>query len=205
MTMPEAFRKPFEDAMGQLTMFGGGAASLLPVGPGLLPPERAANWQKKAQQTKSIENLPFEELASMGFFRRDELRSEYPEDKLAMLRGQWRAPRLMLSSGRMQMPGMPPADAAIIVLKPNSITVIVTADMIFESQVLYARCYIAVECTAPGVLAAVNAAREKGLDSKNDGTILLRSLPSRGWRIAWLQSDMETRSPMPTSEMPPGR
>jgi hypothetical protein len=209
MTTPEGFRQPIEAAITQLSVFGGGTAATFPLGPALLPAERSEHWRLKMGPTKTPDgaaspstpvDMPFEDLAHIGFFRQDELRTPFPEEKWAKLRDLWRSPQLLSTANRPTMIGTNPAEPTTTIVTPHAITVISSADLYFPGLVLFVRCSIAAECTAPEVLAAVNTARDLGLEGKNDGSVLLRTLPSRQWRIAWLRTDMETHSPMPTSE-----
>jgi hypothetical protein len=82
-------------------------------------------------------------------------------------------------------------------LKPDRITVLIHASLYLDGRGLaYVRCIVGVECTDPTLLAAVNAARDRGASAKDDSSVSLRSLPQRDWRIAWLRSDLEPRSPV---------
>lgn len=191
MTTPREHRQPIEDSLRALGALVGGPSMPIPVGPAILPPDRGARLAAVKPADAS-----FEDFRHIGFFRPLQGQSEFSDDKWSMLRDLWRAPRLS-PTGRMQMPGMAPADATSTLIKPDSVTVVVSADLYLESRGMFIRCAVGAECTQPAVLAALNSAREQGYRAPNDGSVTLRTLPSCGWRIAWLRTDMEPRSPMP--------
>jgi hypothetical protein len=59
---------------------------------------------------------------------------------------------------------------------------------------------VGIVCSDPGLVSMLTAARDKGPGAKGDGTVSIRTLPPRDWRIAWFQTTMEP-PPMPG---PPG-
>lgn len=203
LTTPRSNHEPALAALGGLAAFAGGSGVLIPPDPSFFPPDRAALWEerlraakKKDRDAPSLSDLPFEDLAGFGFFRRDEANSPFPEEKKNQLRGLWRDPFM-----RPVNAFAPSIDNTIppltqIDLKPDKITVVSVADLYLDGRVQFVRCFIGVECTDPTLLAAVNSARDRGLQSKADGSLNLGSLPARDWRVAWLRTDMETRAPV---------
>jgi hypothetical protein len=168
-------------------MMGGPQAVLISFRPEFLPPERRDVAAKAPEVSRA-----FEDLAQTGFFRADEGGAPLPSEKLSRLRTLWPTVRIEPSTSvrQIQMAQVPP-DMPVISLKPDVITVVVGAEIVIDAM-HFAKCSIAVECRDPAVLAAVKAARDKG--STATDVVSLKSLPSRGWRIAWLRTDMEPNS-----------
>ena len=139
LTTPHDKQVSFADALNRMTALGGPLAWLCPAGPAVLPPDRAAAWQERARiaaksddPATAAADLPFEDLAGIGFFRRDMAGAPLSEEKLKMLREMWRRPH---------QPNMMPADyhvasldnspplAPRTIFKPNRITVISSANL----------------------------------------------------------------------------
>ena len=146
-----------------------------------------------------LSQLSFDDLDDLGFFQRDEARSTYPVEKLAKLRDVWTNPRLALAQAPRQMfDVMVSPEAATMYLTENDLTVQIQAEL-FENAVTFDRCLIGVVCDNPEVVAALNAARDRG--SKSPATASTGAdLPARKWRIGLLRTDME---PMPVVAAPP--
>ena len=100
-----------------------------------MPPDRASQWEERLRAatskdsgTAKTSDLPFDDLAAIGFFKRDEANSPFPEEKKNQLRGLWRSPHLVPLNPRMAGldPSVPPMPA--INLKQDKIVVEVAAD-----------------------------------------------------------------------------
>ncbi|HEY2911578.1 MAG TPA: hypothetical protein VGI99_15105, partial [Gemmataceae bacterium] len=207
----ESLTTPYENqvrvatAMNWLAAMGGELAWLIPASPVDLPPDRAAAWEERERQAAKSEDphtaradLPFDDLLGSGFFRRDQAGAPIPEEKLRLLRELWRPPHqpnLMPADYHVASLDNSPPLAPRIIFKPDRVTLIYAANLYVEKGVLHVRCAVAAECTDPAVLAVVNAARDRGVDAKDDGSVTLKSLPPRDWRVIWLQSDMEPLVP----------
>jgi hypothetical protein len=200
-TTAGAGRRSLADALMQLTCVGGGPAMSFPAGPQFLPADRAAAWERRVRAigktaepgaANSFQDLPFDDLAAIGFFRRDDSGTPLPDEKLGRIRELWRSPRLVVSDprGGMMMDQTPPLLSTISV-SPDRIRVIVFADLFEKSGNVHFRCAIAVDCTDPAVLAAINAAQKEGANAKDDDSLTRTTLPARDWNIVWLRTDME--------------
>jgi hypothetical protein len=184
MTTPPEHRKSIEESLAWGSMLGGPQAVLISFRPEFLPPERRDVAAKAPEVSRA-----FEDLAQTGFFRADETGAPLPSERLSRLRTLWPTVRIEPSTAvrQVQMAQVPP-DMPVISLKPDVITVVIGAEIVIDSM-HFAKCSIAVECRDPAVLAAVKAARDKG--ATDTDVVTLKSLPSRGWRVAWLRTDME--------------
>jgi hypothetical protein len=195
MTMPVSHRREPEAALNHLVVLTGGPAARTQVGPALLPPERAKRWAELAGGPVQPSDLPFEDLMGSQFFRRDAGGTLFSEEERLRLRDGWRAGRLQPTSQGGGPMGGPAPEPPVIELTPDRILVLMDVDLLFESQMRFVRCRVAVECANPELLSAVNAAREQGTNARDDGTVTLRTLPDRDWRIAWLQTDVQLHNP----------
>ena len=202
MTTPRTHYEQRLQVMNGLILLCGGSGVLIPQGPGILPPDRAASWEerlraidKKDRDAPNLADLPFEDLAGIGFFRHDEANSPFPEEKKNRLRELWRQPFLVSVNPRVSsLDGTIPPLAQIDV-KPDKIVIVVATDLFLEGRVHFVRCFVGVECTDTALLSAISSARERGLQAKDDGSLTLKTLPPRDWRVVWLQTDMEPRAP----------
>ena len=199
LTVPEDERRPIDMSVFWLMTFGGGTTASIPSGPDFLPPTRADKWRARIAAKKSATS--FDDLEDIGFFVADEAGSPFPEDRLAKLRDLWLSPYILPTSQRKGVgpggPTGPPPDVGVLQFYPDRILAKIPADLYDDGRVVYFRCHILVECTNPEVLAAVNAARERGTSSKDDSSLTLRTLPSRQWRITGLLTDMVPQKPGP--------
>jgi hypothetical protein len=204
MTTPHGHRAPIAEKLNDLSAKGGAQAALFPVGPDILPADRAAAWKKRAAEAGkredglTVNDLPFEDLAGIGFFRRTDAGDPLPEERINRLREIWRipnVPNLMTSDPRSSTVGDLPAHAPIVTFKPDRIRVVVAADLFAERSPVHFRCDIAVECTDSAVLAAVAAAKERGGDF-TDKSFSLSTVPARDWRIIGFRTDMEPLMPV---------
>src|SRR4029077_13421874 len=177
-------RRPIESSMAWASALGGPQAVLISFRPELLPPERRDAAAKAPEVSRACEDL-----AQLGCFRADDAGAPLPYEKLSKLRTLWPSASIQPSSTMRQihMAQVPP-DMPVITLKPDVITVVVGCELLVD-RMNVARCSLAVECRNPEVLAAVNAAREKG--STSTDLVSLKSLPARGWRVVWMRTDME--------------
>lgn len=192
LTMPEDRRRPLDAALTGASMLAGAPLPLLPVGPGALDAGRPRG------PGKSAADLTFDLLAGAEFFRRDATGAPIPSERLARLRDGWRTPTVTPAAERLMIPGPIPADATVTVRAAGKVTVIVGADVHFERSTI-ARSLVGVECVQPEVLAALNAARGRGLDldAKDAKAVQLKDLPPRGWRVAWQQTEVDVQDPSP--------
>ena len=191
MTMPNAYRQPLELQLMTDSLTGGCTAALFPLRLELLPPERRAN---EAVAKASPGTMAFEDLLQSGFFRADEAGTPLPIEKINRLRAVWASsPRIeaTLAVRQLAMTQVPP-DSPTISVKDDVITVIVGVEIGLESPQQYARGSLGIECREPEVLALLKKYREQGM--AGDDLVSLQSLPNRGWRIAWLRTDMETQN-----------
>jgi hypothetical protein len=191
MTMPLAHRQPLELQLLMDSLAGGSPAALFPLRLELLPPERRAN---EAVAKASPATLAFEDLLQSGFFRMDAAGTPLPSEKVNRLRSVWVAtPRVeaTLAVRQLAMTQVPP-DSPTISVTPDVVTVIVGIEIGLESAQQYARGSLAVECREPEVLALLTKYREQG--TAGDDLVSLQTLPNRGWRVAWLRTDMEAHS-----------
>jgi hypothetical protein len=166
----------------------------VPFGPGLLPPDRARGLSPGIPDTPAGQaRLSFEDLQRIGFFRQNSAGAALPADKLTRLRELWVAPRLVPATTPRQM-GMAqiPAEVPRISFAPDRITVTIAAELYFDNPLHFAKCSVAVTCTNPELLSALDAARKSG--APDDGTGVLSSLPPRDWQISWFRTDMEQHS-----------
>jgi hypothetical protein len=203
-TVSREQRTPIIDNLNGLSGVAGGPATLFPVGPSLLPADRATAWEQRAQVAgkrddgPTVGDLPFEDLNGIGFFRRDDAGAPLPEEKLNHLRELWRVPsvpNLVFADPRAPSTDQSPPQSPIAIFKPDRILVIVSADLFAPRSPMHFRCAIAAECTDPSVLSAVNAARDRGGDF-TDTSLTLATLPPRNWRVIWLRTDMEPLAPV---------
>lgn len=192
MTLPEDRRRPLDAALTGVSALGGAQVPLLPVGPGAID----ATGPKGSG--KSAADLTFDLLSGDGFFRRDAAGVPIPSERLAKLREGWRSPMVTPAAERLMIPGPVPADATVTVLTPDKVTVIAGADLHYERSTI-ARSQVGVECVQPEVLAALHAARGRGLDTdaKDEAAVKLTGLPPRGWRVAWQRTEVDVQDPNP--------
>src|SRR5262245_25282904 len=187
MTTPQEHRNTIKASLAWASAVGGPQAILISFRPEFLPPGRREIAANAPEVSRA-----FEDLAQLGFFRADETGTPLSSEKLAKLRTIWSSARIDPSSTMRQiaMAQVPP-DAPVTTLKPDVITVVVGAELMIDAT-NFARCSVALECRNPAVLAAVAAARDKGSTSMD--LVSLKSLPPRGWRVAWMRTDMEPNS-----------
>lgn len=203
LTTPRTHYDPIIASLNGTIVLAGGCSVPTTPDSSLLPPDRAAAWEQRLRAMKKndtdgslLADLPFEDLAGIGFFQRDEAKSPFPEAKKNLLRELWRQPQMVLANPRSTGLDNTIAPVPQMELKPDRILLVVAADLYFEGRVHFVRCMIGVECVDTALLAAVNAARDRGLQSKADGSLTLKTLPPRDWRVAWVRTDMETRAPV---------
>jgi hypothetical protein len=211
-TAPEHYR-PINEFMVQLLFLGGAPCGVIPVGPGVLPSDRGQRWQAeasklsesgKALSDEQFFRLAFNDLLSIGFFRRDDVGGRLTEDQLEQLRKIWTNRRVNAGAEPSQGPSR--GGASFIRFTPDAITVIFAIHLMPELPRTYARGLLAVECTDPEVLRRINDARESGLSLLEDPSkaqaVFPAGFPARNWRIAWLQTDMEmnTVTGLPTAK-----
>jgi len=188
LTTPLAHREPIQLQMMKMSLFVGGAMTRAPLAAEMLPADRRA-----ASSAKAVD--PFDDLAALGFFRRDTQNSPLPSDKQARLKELWAAPRMNPAApNRMVQPTMTPTDPVFIKVTPEAVTVTVPAELHFPNSVYYTRCLIGVICTDVDLVRKLADLRAKGVNAPDDGSISLGKLPARDWRIAWMQTDMEQHS-----------
>jgi hypothetical protein len=207
LTTPRAHRDPIELAVFRANALGGGPASVFPLRPEFLPPDRAAavRSSEPPATTAAIGRLSFDDLAASGFFRRDAAGTALASDKLAQLRDLWPQSRLMPPMAeRMAQAGMAPAGGPVISFTPDALQVTIAAELLLDQQGRVAKCVIGLESTAPALIAALDAARARGPDAVDDGSMTARTLPARDWRVAWLRTDMEPHASPAGPGGPPG-
>ena len=144
----------------------------------------------------------FDQLQKAGFFRRDAAGNSLSEQKASELRKQWMSPTLAPASPMRRGPlGGASAGIETFELTPSTATVTVQADLVLgRGGQQFVPVTIGIVCSDPGLISLLSAARDKGPSAQGDGTVSLRTLPPRDWRIAFFQTTME-QPPMPG---PPG-
>jgi hypothetical protein len=194
MTTPRGHREPLETAVFNARFLGGGPWVHFPLSARLLPPDRAAGKPTDPPPTLVAQaRMAFDDLNDIGFFRKDATGSAIPSDRLAKLRDLWAPPRLNAAGVPRQVAQTQvQPDAPIIAIGPDGITVTTPAELALDTPQQFVRCAIGVTCTNPDLLAAVAEARKSG--TPDDGEGVLKTLPPRDWRIAWLRTDMEPQS-----------
>jgi hypothetical protein len=202
MTVPETDRVAMDQAIIAAAVTAGGPAFAAPLSPDLLPAERRQARRVAlygpgllaggpAVSPARVSQLAFDDLMDQDFFQRDEAKSPYPVEKLAKLRELWASPRLGLAqSPRVMFDVMVTPEAPTMRLTANEMWVEMPAEL-FENAVTFDRCTIGVVCDNPLVVAALNAAKAKGLNSLAATSGGAASLPERQWRIGWVRSDLE--------------
>jgi hypothetical protein len=146
----------------------------------------------------------FDDLLQAGFFRGDAAGSALPDAKLARLRELWASPFLSPASAGQRNPmGAPgPVERASFALTASGVTVVLPADLQLGGpgrQV--APATVGIVCNDPNLAATLAAARDRGAAAKDDGSLTVRTLPPRDWRVAWVQTDLE---PPPAPATGPG-
>ncbi len=202
MTVPETDRLRMDQAVIAASVTAGGPAFSAPLSPDLLPADRHQARRVAlygpgllaggtAVSPARVSQLAFDDLMDQDFFRRDAAKSPYPVEKLAKLRELWASPRLNLAQApRMMFDVMVTPEAPMMYLTANEMWVEMPAEL-FENAVTFDRCTIGVVCDNPQVVAALNAAKAKGLGSLAANSGGAASLPERQWRIGWVRSDLE--------------
>jgi hypothetical protein len=149
----------------------------------------------------------FDDLLQAGFFRRDGAGSPLPEPKLGQLRELWASPNLgpATASRRNPMAGPEAGEKVLFAATPTGVTVELPADLILGPVGRqFAPAAVGVVCNDPVLAATLAAARERGAAAKDDGSLSVRTLPPRDWRVAWLQTDLEPPpAPPGPAGMPP--
>ena len=146
----------------------------------------------------------FDRLLRAGFFRRDAAGNPLSDSKVTDLRQSWKAPSLMPASPMRRGPAAGPAETGLIELTPERVTVGVPADLVVGRMGESAPALIGVVCSDPALISLLSTAREKGAAAKYDGSVSLRSLPPRDWRIAWVETTMELPAKPPLPGAGPG-
>jgi hypothetical protein len=207
MTLPAARGQPHESDMNAAVLLLGGPAASTPLRRESLPPDRAARASDQAPASLGTQaRLGFDDLAAAGFFRADDAGTALSAEKLAKLRELWGPPRLGPASRHNPLsPGGP--QPPWTTLTPDALTCVVPAELAPDSPFQYFRCRLAVVCSKPDVIAALDAARQRGASATDDASLTRRSMPDRDWRIVWLQTDAEaqTTEPAPGMGGPPRR
>jgi hypothetical protein len=135
----------------------------------------------------------FDQLLKAGFFRRDAAGNPLSGPKAAELRALWAAPTLGPASAMRRGPiGGATADVATFAMRPEGVTVGVEADLVFgRANQSFVAVTVGIVCSDPALVSMLTAARDKGPTAKGDGSVSIRTLPPRDWRIAWFQTTME--------------
>ena len=94
----------------------------------------------------------------------------------------------------MMEPGA--AERPTFTVTPTAVTVGIQADIIFNTAMQYAPATIGLECTEPEVVQAVNDAKARGPAAKDDGSVSLRTMKPREWRVVWVRTNLETPTPI---------
>ena len=207
LTTPLAHRRPLEESLAAQTALVGGPATRLRLWTGALPADRRGPRDREMAAHGALiggsvvpfmqATLAFDDLADIGFFRRDDVNSPYPADRWAEMRTLW-TNNLKLASTNLDraMPTNQVApDAKALKLKPDLVTLVVPTEWYLNSSINFAKCHIGIECTTPEVLKALAEARARGGAAADDQTTSpISRLPTRDWRIAWLRTDLEPNS-----------
>jgi hypothetical protein len=139
--------------------------------------------------------LAVDDLLKSRFFRSDDAGSPFPEAKVAKLREVWASPTIMPASPTVRHPSMLEPGAAerpTFTVTPKSVTIGIQADIIFNTAMQHAPATVGLECTDPEVVRAVNDAKARGPAAKDDGSVTLRTLKPRDWRVVWVRTNLET-------------
>jgi hypothetical protein len=140
----------------------------------------------------------FDQLLKAGFFRRDAAGNVLSGPKASELRALWASPNVGPASAARRGPmAGATADIGTFAVGPEGVTVGVPADLMFgRNYQQFMPATVGIVCSDPAIVSALTAARDKGPGAKADGSVSLRTLPPRDWRIAWFQTTMEA-PPMP--------
>ena len=193
-TLPIDLREAGDRAIWRASFLGGGVAQALQLPPEFLTPERA----KKGK-------TGFDELLEIGFFRQDAEGTPLPDDKLAQLRKVWASPMLgpSMPSRRNPMAGEA-SEPSTMTVTPTAITLAVPGDLMLNGPQEFAPCVVGAVCSDSAIVNALLAAQKQGASARDDGSLTLRSLPARDWRIAWFRTKLEAVRPPQNPNGPPG-
>ncbi|HEX3149114.1 MAG TPA: hypothetical protein VHR66_13640 [Gemmataceae bacterium] len=192
MTLTAAERERGDLALRRAVMLGGWFAANIDIPVEFLPGERAKRGKTGV-----------DDLLESGFFRSDDDGSPVPSDKIDALKKYFRAGQLLPSNPTRGNPmSNDAAERPTYIRTESSVTVLVPMDLVMANPREFTPCTIAVECTNPEVIAAINAAFKEGANQKDDGSVTLRTLPQRDWRIAWFKTKMEPAAPLSNSNSP---
>lgn len=144
----------------------------------------------------------FDQLLKAGFFRKDAAGNALSGAKAAELRTQWSSPTIGPASAARRGPiAGASAELGSFAVSRDGVTVGVEADLVFgRGGMQYVPVTVGITCPDPALVALLTAARDKGPTAKADGSMSIRTLPPRDWRIAWFQTTME----QPPMQGPPG-
>jgi hypothetical protein len=85
-----------------------------------------------------------------------------------------------------------PPQHASFALTASGVAVSVPADLQLTGPSRpVAPATVGIVCNAPALAATLAAARDRGASAKDDGSVTIRTLPPRDWRVGWVQTDLE--------------
>jgi hypothetical protein len=200
MTTPKAHSDAIETQMQGVLLLGGAPGIGVPFTAGLLPAERG---QRETVRAAPYAHVGFEDLAASGFFRRNEKNDALSDEKMAQLRRLWTNPGLRPAGAtrNTQMTQIQ-RDNNVITLTPDAVTVQIPIELTMNVQPTFAVCTLGVVSNDPALLAAIAKIRDGSTDTSQSG--VLRTMPPRDWRIAWLRTDMEPSTMAVGPGAPPG-